>query len=440
MADAMNATPQSMECPVCISIYTDPKILSCSHTICKTCLDKLLGCHGNCQIRCPFCRAVTQVPNEDVGKLQSNLALMNMIEDMKCHQEPVLICGYNGKPSDLVYLQSCGKYVCTTCLRAPLEDFSGHGVRTISKISRRYCKCRKHPEEDEKCFCSSCRRFICLRCVDIEHKDEGHQVIEATAYESRHMKSIEDLKSKVDKKRSCLQKYIDFIDKQMKSVDNAKKQCTSDINKAYKEAVRQLTEKRDSLLREVDDRTEGVEKEMECMKTTAKKQINQLTTIAEMVTKRTKIPFDMDTLAAHDTLCEELREIIDQKNPDYEQPRKLRNKGKSVSFERSIGGDELCLGKIVNEVKRKMAFSAYKVLRVSNFALPSKDSMNTMVNTPDGRIALGCHTGGVNIFSAGGMLQQTVLKDRKVRGIGFLSDRHCVVIDTSNSITLYTPY
>nr|XP_054762016.1 tripartite motif-containing protein 45-like [Lytechinus pictus] len=427
---------QSTECPVCLSTFTDDKIMSCSHTFCKTCLDNLLECQCNCQIRCPVCRAVTQVPNQDVGKLQVNLALKSLIEDMEGHPQICTNCKSNDKPNTDVYCQDCGKYLCTSCLNthSQWEDFIDHEVIAMSEISsgkvsvRKYRKCRKHPKKDEGCFCSSCRRFTCFRCVVMEHTGEGHKVIEGAAYEDKHMKNIEDLKSKVDKQQSCFQKYIDFIDEQRKSVDNAKKQCTSDINKAYDDAVRQLTEKRESLLREVKETTEGVEKELESMKTTAQKHINQLTTMAEMVINKTKIPLDMDTLAAHDTLCEELREVFDQKDPDYEQPKKSGIKGKSVRFKRNVGVDELGLGKIVNVI-----------FNVKNVALPAKRSMHAMVITPDGRMAVGCSTGGISIFSPDGQLQQTVLKDVKIDGVGFLSDSRCVVMDNSNNITLYTP-
>nr|XP_054761612.1 tripartite motif-containing protein 2-like [Lytechinus pictus] len=436
MAEALKTViSQSTECPVCLSTFTDPKILSCSHTFCKTCLDNyLLECHGNCQIRCPVCRAVTQVPNKDVGKLQVNLALKSLIEDMEGHPQICTNCKSNDKPHSVVYCQDCGNYLCTSCLNthSQWEGFIGHDVIAMSEISsgkvsvRKYRKCRKHLKEDEGCFCSSCRRFTCFRCVVMEHTGEGHKVIEGAAYEDKHMKGIEELKSKVDKKQSCFQKYIDFIDEQTKSVDNAKKQCTSDINKAYDDAVRHLTEKRESLLREVKETTEGAEKELESMKTTAKKHINQLTTMAEMVTNKTKIPLDMDTLAAHDTLCEELREVFDQKDPDYEQPKKSGIKGKSVNFERNAGVDELGLGKIVNVVERKVA-------------LPTKSCMEAMVSTPDGRMAVGCSTGCISIFSPDGQLQQTVLKDVIIECVGFLSDGRCVVMDDSNNITLYTP-
>nr|XP_054762207.1 tripartite motif-containing protein 2-like [Lytechinus pictus] len=435
MADALKTVvSQSTECPVCLSTFTDPKILSCSHTFCKTCLDNLLECHGNCQIRCPICRAVTQVPNEDVGKLQVNLALKNLIEDMKGHPQVCTNCKSDDKPGAVVYCQECGKYLCTTCLsmHSQWEGFIDHEVIAMSEITsgkvsaRRYRKCRKHPKEDEDYFCSTCRKFTCFRCSVMEHKDEGHQVIDATAYEVKHMESVKDLKSTVDKKRSCFQKYIDFVDGQRENVDNARTKCTSDINKAYDEAVRQLTEKREGLLRDVKKTTEGVEKELENLKTTAQRQANQLTTIADMVINKTKIPLDMDTLAAHDNLYKELQEALGQENPDYEHPRKSSKEGKGVCFERNVGMDELGLGKIVHTIEK-------------NVTLPTKGQMTAMVRTPDGMMAVGCTTGGLNIFSADGKLQQTVLKDVGIFGVRFLSDGRCVVIDTSNNITLYTP-
>ncbi|XP_030847071.1 E3 ubiquitin-protein ligase TRIM33-like [Strongylocentrotus purpuratus] len=332
MADALkSAIAQSLECPVCLNTFTDPKILSCSHTYCKTCLDNLLECHGNDQmLRCPVCRAETQVPNQDVSKLPANLALKSLIDDVKNQYQFCTNCESEDKPQAVVYCQDCGMYFCITChnKHSQWKNFLGHEVFAMSDILsgkasvRRYRKCRKHPKEDEECFCSDCRRFACFRCVVMEHTKEGHGVIEAAVYESNHMKSIEDLKFKTDKKRSCFQKYVDFIDEQKERVSDVQKQCTDSINKAYEESVRQLTEKKEVL-------------------------------------------------------------IVEVKDPDYEKPRQSSKKGKSVSFKRNIGMDELSLGKIVNAVAK-------------NISLPTKDSMNyAMVSTPDGRMAVGCRGGGV---------------------------------------------
>ncbi|XP_030847012.1 uncharacterized protein LOC105443699 [Strongylocentrotus purpuratus] len=435
MADTLkNVIAQSLECPVCLNTFTDPKILPCSHTYCKTCLENLLECHGNDQmLRCPVCRAETQVPNQEVSKLPANLALRSLIEDMKNQYQFCSNCKSEDKPQAVVYCQDCGRYFCITCnnKHSQWPVFISHEVLAMSEIVsgkvsvRRWRKCRKHPKEDEECFCSDCRRFACFRCVVMEHKDEGHRIIEAAVYESCHMKCVEYLKSKADKKRSCFQKYVDFIDEQKDRVNNVQKQCTDDINNAFEESVRQLTERKELLIGEVKGMTEGVEKELDEMQKSAQEHITHLTTIADVVTNKTKIPLDMDALAAHDTLCQDLQEALKQEDPDYQRPRQSSKKGKSVSFKRNVGMDENGLGKIVNAVAK-------------NIALPIKNSMNDMVSTPDGRMAVGCWAGGVEIFSADGQHQQTIFKDKPINGLRFLSDDRYVLLD-GNNITLYTP-
>nr|XP_054765826.1 tripartite motif-containing protein 5-like [Lytechinus pictus] len=439
MAEELKETiAQSLECPVCLTTFTDPKILSCSHTYCKVCLEKLLESHGDDQmIRCPVCRYYTQVPNQDVSKLPASLAFRNLIEDVKNQHQICTNCDSEDKPKAVSYCQDCGNYLCITChnMHSRWKNFVGHEIIAMREISsgkvsiRRYRKCRKHPKEDEECFCSNCKRFTCFRCAVMEHTYQGHQVIESAAYESNHMKTIDELKSKVEKKQYCIQNYIDLIDEEKKCKDDAMKHCTDDINKAYEEAVRQLIEKREILLGEVKGKTERAEEALEEMKKSAQQRIDQLMTIAEMVTNRRNAPVDMDTLAVYDTLCEDLQEALNQENPDYEQPNKTCGKAKSSLqfFERNVGKDGLGLGKIVNVV-------------VKSITLPTKNSMVVMVNTPDGRMAVGCgEARGVNIFSADGHLQQTVLKDVKIRALVFLSDGRCVVIDVSNTLALYTP-
>ena len=435
MADAFkNVITQNLECPVCLNTFTDPKILSCSHTYCKACLNNLLECRAyDDMLRCPVCRAKTWVPDEDVNTLRTNLALKSLIEDVKNQHQYCTNCKSEEKPQAAVYCQDCGKYLCITCHNAHSlwEDFISHDVLAMSEIVsgkmsvRRYRKCRKHPKEDEECFCSDCRTFACFRCVVMEHKDDEHRVIEASVYESSHMKSIEDLKSKAKKKLSCFQKYVYFIDEQKERVSNVQKQCKDDINNAYEESVRQLKEKKEILIGEIKARTKGAEKELDKMKKTAQEHITHLTSIADLLTNRTKIPLYMDSLAAHDTLCQDLQEALKHEDPDYKRPIQSSKKGKNVTFKRNVGMGELTLGKIVNAVAK-------------NIALLTKYDMIAMVSTPDGRMAVGRRTGGVEIFSADGQLQQTVLKHVAILGVGFLSDERCVILDRSKNITLYT--
>ncbi|XP_054765562.2 tripartite motif-containing protein 2-like [Lytechinus pictus] len=358
MADTLKETiSQSLECPVCLSIFTDPKILSCSHTYCKGCLKNLFECSDNDQtIRCPVCRAETQVHNEDIGQLQTNLGLKNLIDDVKNRLPVCTNCKSEDQPNTVVYCQECGKYLCVTCqnTHSQWEDFISHTITSVSEISsgkitdRRYRKCRKHPKEYEECFCRNCRRFACFRCVVMEHNDEGHMITGGNDYESQHMKVIEDLKAKVEKKRSCFQGYVDFIEEKKEIVSNTQKQCTNEINKTYEEMVLMLQQQRRILVGEVNERADDVEKGLDEMKMSAQKHIIRLATIGDIITTKTNLPLDKDTLAAHDTLCEVLDEALKKKDPDYELSRKLSKKGEGLTYERKMGKDKINLGTIVD--------------------------------------------------------------------------------------------
>ena len=41
------------ECPVCLEVYVKPQILTCNHSLCKTCSDRLTF---DGTIKCPLCR------------------------------------------------------------------------------------------------------------------------------------------------------------------------------------------------------------------------------------------------------------------------------------------------------------------------------------------------------------------------------------------------
>ncbi|XP_063951846.1 tripartite motif-containing protein 2-like isoform X2 [Lytechinus pictus] len=361
---------QSTRCPSCRTPYTDPKVLSCSHIYCNACVDKLMEDRdSNLSIRCIICQGETLISDiQHASKLPSAIAFKNV----------------------------------------------------------RYQKCKKHPGEDEECFCLNCRIFVCHKCVVEDHIGKSHRIIGSADYESNHIESIKVLRSEVDCKNSRFQKYVDYIDEEKRRVRNANKQCEGEIVEAYDDLAKQLADRKKELIQEARDRTEGVEKELEAMKNSALQFISQLKTDADMVTNRPEVPFDIDSLAVHETLCEALQETLNLEDPDYEQSRKSSKKGKSTKFVTGVEEDKLVIGSIGDSL-------GY------NSALPIENSMNAMARAPDGMMAVGCLTGGIHIVSADGDHQRSVLKDVTIRGLDFLSDDRCVVLDGSNTIILYTP-
>uniref|UniRef100_A0AAR2KD27 RING-type domain-containing protein n=1 Tax=Pygocentrus nattereri TaxID=42514 RepID=A0AAR2KD27_PYGNA len=68
MAMSLFPLEQDLSCPVCFEIFNDPVILSCSHSFCRTCLQR--SWEEKMERECPVCRC-----QSSEGHLPTNLAL-----------------------------------------------------------------------------------------------------------------------------------------------------------------------------------------------------------------------------------------------------------------------------------------------------------------------------------------------------------------------------
>ncbi|KAH7704079.1 putative proteinconserved [Aphelenchoides avenae] len=88
---------KSLECPVCLDLFDEPKLLNCGHTVCQKCVNKIRaaanagpGRDGNC-IKCPVCGGETEIPPEG---LKTNYSLVDLV--CRAQKPPVEACACNG--------------------------------------------------------------------------------------------------------------------------------------------------------------------------------------------------------------------------------------------------------------------------------------------------------------------------------------------------------
>ena len=57
------------ECPICTEVYTDPRVLSCGHTICLKCIRKYIEEKESNEEEpvCPMCRKKFYIPSNGIG-------------------------------------------------------------------------------------------------------------------------------------------------------------------------------------------------------------------------------------------------------------------------------------------------------------------------------------------------------------------------------------
>ena len=75
----MSLLSNSVECPVCLKLYSEPLILTnCGHTFCRTCISRVTS-QG--LIRCPLCAVETPVLST-----KNNYALQELLDTLASHK------------------------------------------------------------------------------------------------------------------------------------------------------------------------------------------------------------------------------------------------------------------------------------------------------------------------------------------------------------------
>ncbi|XP_071504054.1 E3 ubiquitin-protein ligase TRIM71-like [Diadema antillarum] len=437
MATFHHISSQNLECPICLALFNQPKSLTCSHTFCKGCLQRIFQTQPEQQtITCPVCRKETPIPSGDASKLQTNIPLSSLVDEVKTKSPTCTACKMDENPPAVSYCQDCGKYMCKSCdsKHSSWAPFSTHTVTAMSEILsgkvpiKRRLKCKNHPNDDKEFFCTGCREYVCLRCGMLRHLQAGHHIEEAAIHEEKLMTIIKELQKEAKSKTTSVENHIDFIQTQRNEIANIIRRLNNCIDKTYEEYIKLLSARRETLKCQVKQWSEKFEKELQTMEEESHQTIRKMKAMEELVANGVKVPLEKDTVIAHDTLCENLKSFLGRVDPDDQSPRGVTEGALKISFRRYVKVNELCLGNL----------EGYTWDVKADVELPVKDCMECMARAPDGKMAVGSGHGGVHLYSPDGELQQTVLKDIYVSEIGSLSYGRIAVCDTNNEMSLYT--
>ncbi|XP_073899536.1 E3 ubiquitin-protein ligase TRIM13 isoform X1 [Castor canadensis] len=119
--DVMELLEEDLTCPICCSLFDDPRVLPCSHNFCKKCLEGLL--EGNVRnslwrpspFKCPTCRKETSAAG--VNSLQVNYSLKGIVEKynkIKISPKMPVCKGHLGQPLNIFCLTDM-QLICGIC-------------------------------------------------------------------------------------------------------------------------------------------------------------------------------------------------------------------------------------------------------------------------------------------------------------------------------------
>ncbi|XP_068440171.1 tripartite motif-containing protein 59 [Clinocottus analis] len=140
----MDNLEEDLTCSVCYSLFADPRVLPCSHTFCKSCLDNLLQVSSNYSIwrplrlplKCPQCRSVVELPPLGVDSLPTNISLRDIVEKYQSDGEPrhPSCQEHHRQPLNMYCIQD-RQLICGLCLTVgqhqghPIDDLQAAFIR-----------------------------------------------------------------------------------------------------------------------------------------------------------------------------------------------------------------------------------------------------------------------------------------------------------------------
>uniref|UniRef100_A0A3B4AK71 Uncharacterized protein n=1 Tax=Periophthalmus magnuspinnatus TaxID=409849 RepID=A0A3B4AK71_9GOBI len=173
----MHCLEEDLTCSVCYSLFTDPRVLPCSHTFCKTCLDSLLQVSLSYNIwrplrlplKCPNCRNVAELPPTGTEALPCNVSLKAIIEKYQKdgHPSGTFCEDHQQQPLNMYCVQD-RRLICGLCLTIgqhqghPIDDLQAAYIREkqtpqqLAKLSEQkwtqVCELGKQLEQEkERC-------------------------------------------------------------------------------------------------------------------------------------------------------------------------------------------------------------------------------------------------------------------------------------------------
>ena len=199
------------ECSICFEGYNDkdksPRLLSCGHSFCSRCLERLL--RGN-TIDCPKCRNPVAVPSGVHGLLK-NFALLDIVNETapKQHAENT---GYTGtheceacdeKHPSMFFCLDCEENMCKAAAQIHKRSKLSRDHRVVTfkelkanpQLTSVSVLCPEHNDQF-RFFDENCGHVICRDCYALNHN--GHKCVIVAEAASKYRQEMEALVTKAN--------------------------------------------------------------------------------------------------------------------------------------------------------------------------------------------------------------------------------------------------
>ena len=217
------ASAAAPECSICYELYDHenrfPRLLSCGHTFCSSCLENLFD---NNSISCPNCRKTASVPTGVAG-LTKNYDLLKLGNTTPQDVKGLHNCeACDVKHPAISWCLDCDydMYKTATRFHTRSKASCAHKVVSLEQFAVSVF-CTEHREQF-RLFDEECNHMVCRSCVTLTHKN--HSLLSLAEAGSKCKQEMEALATQASAQAEVI-----------KDAENRVVNASSDMEKAYKE-------------------------------------------------------------------------------------------------------------------------------------------------------------------------------------------------------------
>ncbi len=178
---------EQLRCAICLSVYTNPKVLQCFHVFCESCLkDVVKGQNGPLLLNCPTCRNVTSIPA--VTALPSAFHISGLFDI---------------------------KNIITPSEKVPLY-------------------CPEHANKELELYCQTCENLTCLKCIIKGGKHQNHDCVEIEEAFKKYKEEVKSSLEPLEKQLKIVSDGMVQVNTCHTAISNQKSTIETEIHKTVR--------------------------------------------------------------------------------------------------------------------------------------------------------------------------------------------------------------
>ena len=250
-----------LTCGTCLCSYDGlehtPKLLPCSHTVCRSCLERIVEASGrdSATFRCPICRETITVPRGGVVAFPPSFLVNQLIDLMAAQRRDIIPKCSNHPTQELMFCETCDTVFCMSCTGGSHNGrgASAHTVIPFSIAIKRMSEillykatlCMRNLNTAAEVVAEEMTRLdtsadLCMEVV-------GKAFEELSGHIERRRSDVLHMVRKIrDEKKKVLREQLDIIDSEKSRVED---DCTE---MQHQVEVRNITKKISDLNEKLD--------------------------------------------------------------------------------------------------------------------------------------------------------------------------------------------